>query len=187
MDNYFDEEYALYDDNAEFALDNREPFDGWADFGSEGEGYHSELDDLEWERELRRRGRGVKRPRVLRIQSRRPAAPFRLFRPPPPWPGRRPRPPRSPFPRNRRIKICRRPLATIRSVPQGSEHMRWVQSSLNRIMGLRLPVDGIGRPKTRSAIRSFQRKMALPVDGIVGPETERALISARSRHFGTDR
>lgn len=54
----------------------------------------------------------------------------------------------------------------------------WVQSSLNRIMGLRLVEDGIIGPATRSAIRSFQQKNRLAPDGIIEPETEAALIAA---------
>jgi len=57
-------------------------------------------------------------------------------------------------------------------------YAKWVQSSLNRIMKLRLSVDGIIGPKTRSAIRSFQAKARLLVDGIVGPNTEAALLRA---------
>ena len=57
-------------------------------------------------------------------------------------------------------------------------YIRWVQSSLNRILGLKLAVDGISGSMTRSAIRSFQQKKGLSVDGIVGPITEAALISA---------
>jgi len=62
--------------------------------------------------------------------------------------------------------------------PEGSEYVRWVQNTLNQVMSLRLPVDGIMGPETRSAIRSFQQRQGLPVDGIVGPETERALGAA---------
>jgi outer membrane protein OmpA-like peptidoglycan-associated protein len=58
------------------------------------------------------------------------------------------------------------------------EYVRWVQSSLNRIVGLRLVVDGIMAPVTRSAIRSFQQRQGLTTDGAVGPQTERALIQA---------
>lgn len=58
------------------------------------------------------------------------------------------------------------------------DYLRWVQSSLNRTMGLRLAVDGIAGPATRSAVRSFQQRKALAVDGIVGPNTEAALIAA---------
>ncbi len=58
------------------------------------------------------------------------------------------------------------------------EYIRWVQTSLNQILRLRLAVDGISGPQTRSAIRSFQLRQGLTVDGIVGPQTEAALISA---------
>ncbi len=60
----------------------------------------------------------------------------------------------------------------------GSDNVRWVQSSLNRILGLNLAVDGVMGPKTRSAIRSFQSKQGLTADGVVGPNTTRALIAA---------
>ncbi len=64
--------------------------------------------------------------------------------------------------------------------PSGSEDMRWVQSALNDVLGLRLPVDGIMDAATRSAVRSFQQREGLPVDGIVGPDTREALLRARS-------
>jgi hypothetical protein len=57
-------------------------------------------------------------------------------------------------------------------------YIRWVQQALNRILGLRLNVDGIIGPQTRSAIRDFQRRRGLPADGIVGPATERAFVGA---------
>jgi len=57
-------------------------------------------------------------------------------------------------------------------------YIRWVQGSLNRILGLRLAVDGIMGPRTRSAVRTFQRQRGLLVDGVVGPRTEAALIAA---------
>ena len=65
----------------------------------------------------------------------------------------------------------------------GPDYVRWVQSSLNRAMGLRLAVDGILGPATRSAVRNFQQRQGLIVDGIVGPQTEaklRALTGTRS-------
>jgi peptidoglycan hydrolase-like protein with peptidoglycan-binding domain len=68
--------------------------------------------------------------------------------------------------------------STIEPEPQDADYIRWVQSSLNRILGLRLTVDGIMEPETRSAIRSFQKRQGLPVTGIVGPETDRALVAA---------
>jgi len=63
--------------------------------------------------------------------------------------------------------------------PGGTEYMRWVQGTLNDVLGLQLPTHGIADPATRSAIRSFQQQKGLPADGIVGPDTERALASAR--------
>jgi peptidoglycan hydrolase-like protein with peptidoglycan-binding domain len=59
-----------------------------------------------------------------------------------------------------------------------SAYVRWVQESLNRILGLRLAVDGISGPQTRSAVRSFQQRAGLTADGIVGPQTEAALVAA---------
>ncbi len=56
------------------------------------------------------------------------------------------------------------------------EYVRWVQRSLNRIMGLRLTVDGVLGPATRSSIRDFQQRSGLMVDGAVGPQTEQALV-----------
>jgi peptidoglycan hydrolase-like protein with peptidoglycan-binding domain len=64
---------------------------------------------------------------------------------------------------------------TNRSSP---DYVRWVQQSLNQIMGLSLDVDGIIGPMTRSAIRSFQQQNGLEVDGIVGPITEAAIQAA---------
>lgn len=58
---------------------------------------------------------------------------------------------------------------------QSSEYVRWVQSSLNQIMKLRLTIDGILNAETRSAIRGFQERRGLPVTGFVGPDTEQAL------------
>jgi len=63
---------------------------------------------------------------------------------------------------------------------EGSEHVRWVQDSLNRILGLRLPVNGIMGPEVRSAVRSFQERQGLRITGLVGPDTERALFAATS-------
>ncbi|HMQ35781.1 MAG TPA: peptidoglycan-binding protein, partial [Chloroflexaceae bacterium] len=60
----------------------------------------------------------------------------------------------------------------------GSAHTRWVQTSLNKIMGLRLAVDGQLGPATRSAVRAFQGRKGLAADGIVGPATEAAIVAA---------
>ena len=61
----------------------------------------------------------------------------------------------------------------------GSEYIRWVQSTLNRILGMKLPMNGVLTPATRSAVRSFQEREGLPVTGIVGPDIESALIAVR--------
>jgi hypothetical protein len=58
------------------------------------------------------------------------------------------------------------------------DYIRWVQQSLNQVMGLQLAVDGVDGPKTRSAIRSFQQQRGLTADGIVGPVTEAAMRAA---------
>jgi hypothetical protein len=73
------------------------------------------------------------------------------------------------------------PLPYPEPAPSRSEYIRWVQSALNDVLGLQLPVNGIVDRLTRSAIRSFQQQQGLPVDGTVGPDTERALLSARGQ------
>ncbi|MGA1864675.1 MAG: peptidoglycan-binding protein [bacterium] len=55
------------------------------------------------------------------------------------------------------------------------DYIRWVQRSLNQILGLNLTADGVLGPRTSSAIRSFQQRQGLKVDGIVGPKTEAAI------------
>lgn len=42
--------------------------------------------------------------------------------------------------------------------PSGSERVRWVQHSLNRILGLRLPLDGIMRPQIRRPSAAFRNE-----------------------------
>jgi hypothetical protein len=56
--------------------------------------------------------------------------------------------------------------------------VKWVQQSLNKILGLSLSPDGIMGAQTRSAIRSFQQKRGLGADGIVGAQTEAAIKAA---------
>src|SRR5215213_1691982 len=61
---------------------------------------------------------------------------------------------------------------------KSASYIKWVQGSLNSILGLKLATDGAMGPQTRSAIRSFQQKNGLVVDGLLGSQTEAALIRA---------
>jgi peptidoglycan hydrolase-like protein with peptidoglycan-binding domain len=100
---------------------------------------------------------------------------------PPAFPGPGKRPPRR-IPRRPRMAQSVNYGNAVFDQPQpgGSEYVRWVQTMLNQILNLQLPVDGIMNVQTRSAIRSFQEKNSLPVTGIVGPDTERALMAVGS-------
>jgi peptidoglycan hydrolase-like protein with peptidoglycan-binding domain len=176
------------------------PFEAYEALASEQSGF-------ELEEELGRRARSRSRrqgfvPRALRVMPKRPGPPpvFRPGRPkkPPVYPPHFP-----PFPPGGAGGAVDGPYGgapgpsggapagapepygaapepyPAEPVPAGSEYMRWVQSALNDVLGLRLPVHGVADPATRSAIRSFQQREGLPVDGVVGPDTERALIAAR--------
>ena len=50
------------------------------------------------------------------------------------------------------------------------DYIRWVHSSLNKLLGLRLAVDGLSGPPTRSAIRRLQQQNGLTADGIVADD-----------------
>jgi hypothetical protein len=67
--------------------------------------------------------------------------------------------------------------------PDGNtrDQVRAVQRSLNKVMGLRLFVDGMGGSATRSAIRSFQKRQGLPISGIVDQDTEKVLRTRQQR------
>lgn len=105
------------------------------------------------------------------------------------WPVRSLSPRRSPA--RRRPQRARRPALWLAQWPAGSanldapdssaagEYVRWVQTMLNQVLGLQLPVDGVMSVQVRSAIRSFQAKNGLPVTGIVGPDTEKAFLGSQ--------
>jgi hypothetical protein len=57
------------------------------------------------------------------------------------------------------------------------DYLRWVQHSLNQIMGLRLAEDGIVAPQLAARFAA-STKARTDCDGSVGPQTERALINA---------
>ncbi|MGH8497423.1 MAG: peptidoglycan-binding domain-containing protein [Methylococcales bacterium] len=123
-----------------------------------------EFDEAEWEAEVMRNRGFPNRAFRTRQGMHRPRFRPRVIRR---WPGAIFSDP----------SICTCPAP--RCPQHGSEYVRWVQSALNQIMNLRLPVTGITNAATRSALRSFQQKQGLPVDGIAGPETKEALIGAK--------
>ena len=61
-----------------------------------------------------------------------------------------------------------------------TEFVRWVQSTLNELLGERLRVTGVMTPATRVALRRFQGQHGLSATGIAGPDTERALLDAKA-------
>jgi Putative peptidoglycan binding domain len=148
----------------------------------------SELSGFELEEEAsgraRSRGFSARTPRTMSKQSRKKASisPLARAKKPPVRPPRAPSVPRvgilGAYDVPEPYGVVPEPSA-LEPPPTGSEYMRWVQSALNDVIGLRLPVHGIADPPTRSAIRSFQQREGLPVDGVVGPDTERALIAGR--------
>jgi peptidoglycan hydrolase-like protein with peptidoglycan-binding domain len=72
-----------------------------------------------------------------------------------------------------------RPVADPRAAQRRSPaYIRWVQQSLNRILGTRMYVNGMMGPRVSNAVRAFQGRAGLPADGVVGPRTEAALIAA---------
>jgi hypothetical protein len=59
-------------------------------------------------------------------------------------------------------------------------YIKWVQESLNKILNLKLLVDGDNGKNTRDAIKRFQSDNGLQQVGYVGPKTEAALIKANA-------
>ena len=78
------------------------------------------------------------------------------------------------------VKVVFAPQQARRGVVdrESREYIRWLQRSLNLLLGTRLDVDGVMGQRTHNVIRSFQRQVGIGVDGIVGPQTEDALIKA---------
>ena len=61
-----------------------------------------------------------------------------------------------------------------------------LQTELNTILGLNLPVDGTFGPATKTAVETFQQEHDIvPPDGIVGPQTKAALDNPGSSTAGT--
>jgi peptidoglycan hydrolase-like protein with peptidoglycan-binding domain len=155
-----------------------EAYDGFRTLASELSGF-----ELEEEAGHRASARGfsARAPRVMSKRLGTPQVSSRGKPKKPPFP--QPRLP--PFPGRRPWGVVSEPYGAAprpyppEPLPASSEYMRWVQSALNDVLALQLPVHGIADAATRSAIRSFQQREGLPVDGIVGPDTERALLAAR--------
>jgi peptidoglycan hydrolase-like protein with peptidoglycan-binding domain len=101
----------------------------------------------------------------------------------------RPRPRRRIRRPRRRLPLFRRAHSQLHSnVPylsssEGTEYIRWIQSSLNRIMRIRLSVNGVMNRATRDALRAFQKREGLLADGIAGPETKKVLLDLRPKEL----
>ena len=148
--------------------------------------FESEFEDefeYESDEEIGRRLRPSSRS--TRRSSQRPPRRPRSGRP---FPRPRPRPPLRPGRPGHRPH--QRPVFDRASTPcvcpaHGTEFVRWVQSSLNRLLGANLPVNGIMNRAARAALRRFQQQQSLPADGIAGPDTERALLDAKAGGTGS--
>lgn len=162
-----------------------------AQFEFDQELNEASIDYPEQEDELEFRGRRRKRPPRSRSRSssklrskmnrrRRPRKPRGSIKPRFLKPRKRPIFIRSRRRPRRRPVIIREPAAPCVCPVHGTEFVRWVQSSLNQIMKLRLRINGVMNHATRNALRDFQKREGLPVDGIGGPETERALVDAKA-------
>ena len=55
------------------------------------------------------------------------------------------------------------------------EDVKWLQASLNKLMGVSLVVDGMYGAKTKKAVKDFQKKYGLQVDGVAGPITKKKI------------
>ncbi len=62
--------------------------------------------------------------------------------------------------------------------PAGDNYIKWVQTSLNKLMGCGLVIDGIIGPLTKSCLVRFQIMRQLSPDGIIGPQTDYEIKSA---------
>jgi hypothetical protein len=52
-----------------------------------------------------------------------------------------------------------------------NDDIKWLQDSLNKLIGTHLAVDGVYGPLTKQAVSQFQQKNELQVDGVAGPIT----------------
>jgi hypothetical protein len=75
--------------------------------------------------------------------------------------------------RNRRIEIW---LSTKSGELDDPGYVRWVQSCLNRVLGVGLPVTGALDSRTRRAISNFQQRQRLADRGTITPQTVIGLV-----------
>lgn len=72
-----------------------------------------------------------------------------------------------------------RSTPTARTQPSTApSYIRWVQESLNRLMGCGLAVDGIFGPLTKACLVRFQTMRMINADGVLGPQTDYEIRSA---------
>jgi peptidoglycan hydrolase-like protein with peptidoglycan-binding domain len=76
------------------------------------------------------------------------------------------------------------PRRTTMAEPSKSEYIRWVQGSLNRLLGASLADDGKALLEYRSWLITFQMKHKLAVNAKVDLATQNALIKANRKHAG---
>ncbi|MQM29753.1 MAG: hypothetical protein CRU78_04060 [Candidatus Accumulibacter phosphatis] len=163
------------EDEALYAYGAVDEYEEEASFGSrDAESPFSDEDEAAaWDSE-RRRGRAASsarsKPQGSPSRSRSKA-------------GSRPTSPSRSRPPSRNARRLRSrfaaPAAPCVCPVHGTEYVRWIQSTLNRVESANLPVDGVMNAATRKALRRFQSRQGLPVDGIAGPEVEQALRDAR--------
>ncbi|MGE5865435.1 MAG: peptidoglycan-binding protein [Rhizobacter sp.] len=169
------------EDETDAEFDGEQDSEFEAEFDSEMPGQEETEDEFDSERARMARGG----PRGASRAGRAGLRPPQRFRPPQAGrPRARPRGPGAAFGWNPIVGPAE-PAAPCVCPSHGSEFARWVQSTLNRVAGAGLPVNGAMNAATRRAVRTFQARRGLPVDGIVGPETEQALRAARLEGSGT--
>jgi len=66
-------------------------------------------------------------------------------------------------------------LAGLAAAQSREAEILWLQTSLNKVLGAHLTVDGIYGPQTKDAVREFQRQNGLQRDGVAGPITKAKL------------
>jgi hypothetical protein len=128
-----------------FSLEEQ-TFESYSEFDPEN--FELELTESEWEEEIRRGLPSPPRGTTAYRQSERPQRSMQNR----PWPPKHPvrgySPPQQPLFVD--LRIDGEPAS--RTCPvHGTDFVRWVQSSLNEVLGLRLPVTGIMNTATRSA------------------------------------